>query len=133
MENIHLKYIDDLTVAQSLSLKNQLVLNSDNEKERPLDYHNRTEHLLPRSDCRVQDMLDDVVEYAETNKMKVNQDKSKVILFNSSKKYDFMPQLSLEPGINLNVVESYQLLGVIIQSNLKWDQNTDYFCTREYG
>ena len=51
MESIHLKYIDDLTVAQSLSLKNQLVLNSDNEKERPLDYHNRTEHMLPRSEC----------------------------------------------------------------------------------
>ena len=73
-----------------------------------------------------------MVDYAEAHKMKVNHDKSKVILFNSSKKFDFMPQLSLEPGINLTLVESFQLLGVIVQSNLKWDQNTDYICTKAY-
>ena len=132
MEKIHLKYIDDLTVAQSLSLKKQLIQNSDTDKERPLDFHNRTEHILPKSENRIQDMLEEVVDYAEAHKMKVNHDKSKVILFNSSKKFDFMPQLSLEPGINLNLVESFQLLGVIVQSNLKWDQNTDYICTKAY-
>lgn len=64
--------------------------------------------------------------------MKVNRDKSKVMLFNSSKKFDFMPNLSLETGTNLEVVESCQLLGVIIQSNLKWNKNTDYICSKAY-
>ena len=77
-------------------------------------------------------MLQEVVEYTFTHKMKINQDKSKVMLFNSSKKYDFNPQLSLQSGANLLVVESYQLLGVIIQSNLKWDQNTDFICSKAF-
>ena len=62
----------------------------------------------------------------------MNRDKSKVMLFNSSKKFDFMPNLSLETGTNLEVVESCQLLGVIIQSNLKWNKNTDYICSKAY-
>ena len=45
--------------------------------------------------------------------MQLNKEKSKVMVFNSSKKHDFMPKLSLETGTNLDVVESYQLLGVI--------------------
>ena len=64
--------------------------------------------------------------------MQLNKEKSKVMVFNSSNKHDFMPKLSLETGTNLDVVESYQLLGVIHQSNLKWGRNTDYICSKAY-
>ena len=43
-----------------------------------------------------------------------------------------MPQLSIESGINLELVESCKLLGVIIQSNLKWNENTDFICKRAF-
>ena len=76
--------------------------------------------------------MNTVAEYTTNQKMKVNSEKSKVMLFNSSKKYDFMPQLSIEPGHNLELVESCKLLGVIIQSNLKWDENTESICKRAF-
>ena len=59
--------------------------------------------------------------------MKINKQKSKVMLFNPSKKFDLNPQLSLDNS-TLSLVENYQLLGVIIQSNMKWDMNTNYIC-----
>ena len=77
-------------------------------------------------------MLDEIVDYFLTNKMKVTQEKSKVMLFNSSRKYDFVRQPTQESGSNLAVVESYPLLGVIIQSNLKGDKNTDYICRKAF-
>ena len=43
-----------------------------------------------------------------------------------------MPQLSIESGVNLQLVESCKLLGVIIQSNLKWNENTDFICKRAF-
>ena len=43
-----------------------------------------------------------------------------------------MPKLSLEPRTNLTVVESCKLLGVVLQSNLKWNENTDYICAKGY-
>ena len=53
--------------------------------------------------------------------MKVNTDKSKVMLFNTSRIFDFKPSLSLD-----------QLLGVFIQSNMKWNLNTDYICAKAF-
>ena len=52
--------------------------------------------------------------------------------FNSSTKFDFNSKLSLVIGTNLSFVEKYQLLGVIIQSNIKWDLNTNYICGKAY-
>ena len=53
MEKIHLKYIDDLTVAQSLSLKKQLIQKPDTDNERPLDL----EQSIFSKKVRFQDML----------------------------------------------------------------------------
>ena len=33
----------------------------------------------------------------------------------------------------MSIVESSSLLGIQIQSNLKWNQNTDYICSRAYS
>ena len=51
--------------------------------------------------------------------MKVNSDKSKVMLFNLATKINFKSTLSLDPGNNLNFEESSKLLGIIVKSNLK--------------
>ena len=57
--------------------------------------------------------------------MKLNKDKTKVMLFNSAKQMTIMPEIAVD-GQNLEVVEEFNLLGVIITSDLKWEANTDY-------
>ena len=44
-----------------------------------------------------------------------------------------MPRLLIEDGIFLEVVEEFKLLGVILQSNLKWYSNTEYICKKGYA
>ena len=85
LESIHLKYIDDFSVAESLNLKEKLVYRHDSSLPRPLEYHNRTEHFLPKSESKVQGLLDEIVKYTTDHKMKINKQKSKAMLFNQSK------------------------------------------------
>ena len=46
-----------------------------------------------------------------------NKDKTKVMLFNTAKQSDFMPEIAVD-GENLEVVEEFKLLGVMISSKM---------------
>ena len=130
MEKIHLKYIDDMTAAVAINLKERLLPNPDPSPARPLQYHSRTGHVLPKDDCQLQSMLDELNLYARQHEMVVNKSKTKAILFNKARKYDFLPELSVDPNENLEVVEEIKLLGVLVRSDLSWSSNTDYMCKR---
>ena len=56
--------------------------------------------------------------------MKINNKKSKTMIFNFSKNHQFSTKLELENEI-LKVVKETKLLGTIISDNLKWDKNTE--------
>ena len=56
--------------------------------------------------------------------MKINPSKSKIMIFNKSKRYDFPPEFSFQNGVNLDVVNETKLLGLIISSDLRWFSNT---------
>ena len=53
-----------------------------------------------------------------------NSKKSKVILFNTSRKYDFPPEVGLE------YVTHKKLFGVMVNSDLRWAKNTEYICKK---
>ena len=55
--------------------------------------------------------------------MKINQKKSKTMIFNFTHNYQFTTRLDLH-GENVEVVDEQKLLGTIIQNHLKWDSNT---------
>ena len=80
----------------------------------------------------MQDQLNKIAEHATENKMKINLDKTKIMLFNQSKKYDFKPELSIE-GVRLEVVNKMKLLGVVITDDLKWDENTDFITKKAFS
>ena len=131
MKNIHLKYVDDLTIAEALKLKNVLNVENNLRWERPLKYHNRTEQTLNPENSQVQAQLGELAAYANVNEMKINQDKSKVMLFNTSHKNDFSPELEID-GVVLELVEKMKLLGVIITSDLKWRENTEFITKKAF-
>ena len=57
--------------------------------------------------------------------MKINESKSKVMIFNKSRKYDFPPELAFKNGEILECLEETKLLGIWLSSNLKWQANTN--------
>jgi hypothetical protein len=97
---------NDMSLAQSLNLKNCMIDNPDPNHAR------RTHHLLPPDACELQEQLNNLQEYCRRNEMVINQNKTKVMLFNTARIYDGMPKLTLSDmgGDYLDVVETFKLL-----------------------
>ena len=62
--------------------------------------------------------------------MVINKQKTKVITFTKSRKWDFPPELHFLDGSPIEYLQSTKLLGVIDSENLKWYKNTEYICTK---
>ena len=131
--NLHLKFVDDVTFAEPINVKECVHRNPDPNPPRPLAYRDRTLHVLPAASTPLQGELEKMAQYCTDNSMMINSDKTKVVLFNAGRKYDFMPQLSINGQSNLEVVEEFRLLGIIFQSNLGWQANTDLICQKAYS
>ena len=131
LKELHLKFIDDMTIAKSLQLKTDLI--SNNDQIRPNQYRDRTGHKLGvRKEDEIKKNLSDIGVSAAANKMMINHNKTKVMLFNTSLKYDFLPRLNLESESFLESVEEHKLLGVTITSNLNWKSHIDNICCKAY-
>ena len=124
VNNIHLKYVDDLTLAEAINLPDKLVRVPANERPLPDTYHARTGHVLPSEHSEVYKQLKRTEEYAKKNEMIINNEKTKLMVFNPCKKVDFRPELEFGDD-QLELVDKMKLLGVTIRSDLKWISNSE--------
>ena len=88
MNEIHLKFVDDLTMAEAIPLKEKLMDNPN--RPLPDNFHSRTGHALRPQDSKVYRQLEETKKYALDNGMKLNSKKTKLMLFNPARNYDFM-------------------------------------------
>ena len=123
------KFVDDGTIAVSVNLKPCLIP-APNNQPRPMNYHERTSQVLPSENNLLQYFLEDTEKFTTDNKMKVNSKKTKVLLFNKSRKYDFQPRVHFSNGELLEIVSDIKLVGVIISNDMRWKKNTDYLCQK---
>ena len=77
--------------------------------------------------------LYELESFANENLMRINNSKTCIMKFNKSRKWDFPVEMQLKANANLKVVKSTKLLGVILDSNLKWESNTNYICKRAFS
>ena len=54
------------------------------------------------------------------------------MIFNPLRNYDVQPQISIQPGSYIDVVEEHKILGQIIRSDLKTISNTENICRKAY-
>ena len=80
---------------------------------------------------QLQETLNDLHSFTENNLMKINVEKTKIFLFNTSRNFDFPPELLL-PNLTgfLDVIGCTKLLGIQLTSDLKWSKQTEYICQR---
>ena len=129
MNEIHLKYVDDMALAESVNMKEQLDYVPVTARPQPDVFRARTGHILKVENSRISDQLNKTIIYSEKNGMKQNLEKTKLMLFNPCVSKDFMPEISIN-NTRLDVVEQSKLLGVIISSDLKWEANTQYIARK---
>ena len=132
INEIHLKYVDDLAMAETIDMKKQLVHVPVKERPQPNVYRARTGHRLNVNTSRIKDQLNKTLIYAEQNGMKINLEKTKLMLFNPCKSRDFLPEMKID-NKTIECVEETKLLGVVLTSDLKWEANTQYIVKRCYN
>ena len=79
--------------------------------------------FIPREHLKTQKYVEDIDKWTESNKMKLNEKKTKNLIFNFTKDHQFSAEIRLKDE-NLEVINKTKLLGAIIQSDLKWHENT---------
>ena len=126
------KYIDDMTQCVAMNLKETSEIDPNPTPTLPRQYHERTGHTL-KTECNIlQELLDKLKIYADENKMKINETKTKIMIFNQATSVDVFPRVSMTPDKTLEVVEEMKLLGIMIRSDMKWSSNTRNLTSKCY-
>ena len=124
-----IKYVDDGSVAVSIDLKTSLTKDPV-DRIRPHTYNERQGYCLPAENNLLQYFILDAEEFTQKNKMVINTSKTNAMLFNRCKKWVFPPELQFEDESPIELVNETKLLGLIITSDLKWNQNTIHICQK---
>ena len=122
-EENRFKFIDDLTILEIVNLLT-VGLSSYNVKEHvPSDVLENLQYIDP-ANLKSQGYLDEISKWTKNQKMMINKKKSKSMIFNYTRNYQFSSRLAIEGEI-LETVEETKLLETILTNDLKWDSNTD--------
>ena len=124
-------FVDDITLAESINLKENLKFIPESVRPLPDSFHAKTGHVLPPTNSQVHKQLLKNEQYSVTNSMQINNKKTEVILFNPCIAWDFMPEMTLD-NQELEMVEEMKLLGVVVRSDLKWSSNTKEIVGKSY-
>ena len=70
-KDTHAIYIDDLSEAEAIDLKRQLILDPTS-RPLPLKFHERTGHIFPTDNSLLQKQLTRIEDFTHKNQMKIN-------------------------------------------------------------
>ena len=64
--------------------------------------------------------------------MELNEEKTKIMIFNFNKTKQFSTRITLK-NKTIETLKETKLLGTVITDNLKWNKNTRFLCKKAYG
>lgn len=117
------KFVDDLSTLEIIELISIGLSHYNLKKHVPSDI--LTSNLyLPSEKLKTQQWLTEINKWTEENKMLLNESKTKAMVFNFTRDYQFSTRLKLK-GQTVENIKSTKLLGTIISDDLKWNLNTN--------
>ena len=122
------KFIDDLSILEVVNLLS-IGIASNNFRMHVASDIPTNGYIIPNENLKTQQYLSKINEWTTDNKMKMNREKSKVMIFNFTKDYQCTSRTQIE-NVPLEVIKETKLLGVMINDQLNWDKNTSYLVTR---
>jgi hypothetical protein len=123
-EDLVYKYFDDASVLEIVNLLS-IGLASHNFKQQVASNIPNHNQFIPGDYLESQQYLEKISKWTDDNKMELNIDKSKAMIFNFTYNYQFTTGFSHNGG-NIDVIEETKLLGTIVTSDLKWSKNTEF-------
>ena len=124
------KFIDDLSILEVVNLILQGISSYNSKQQVPSDIAIGNK-FIHSDHLQSQGYLDKLSDWTSSKEMLLNCDKSKYMIFNFSRNYQFNTRLHMENSL-LQQVTNTRLLGVIISDNLSWHLNTADLVKRSY-
>ena len=129
-ESDRFKFVDDLSFLEIIQLLSVGLASYNIRAHIPsnIPTHNQ---IIVSENLKSQDHLNEINKWTKNQKMRLNEAKTKNIIFNFSKKYQFTTELSVNDN-KIEIVNETRLLGTILTSDLKWDKNTKEIVKNAY-
>ena len=121
-ESDRFKFLDDLSILEIINLLT-IGISSFNVKHQVANDIPQHNQYIPPENLKTQAWLNSINEWTNNQKMKINEKKTKCMIFNYSNNYQFTTRLTINEH-PIEVIKSTRLLGTVIQDNLCWDLNT---------
>ena len=116
------KFVDDKSVLELINLVS-IGMASQNIKIHVPSNIPTSNLFIPSDNLRTQKFMSDLEVWTRGKQMKLNVKKTKNMIFNFSKKYQFNTDIKLE-GETVETIKQTKLLGAIITDDLSWNRNT---------
>ena len=118
------KFMDDLTILEIIQLVNVGLASHNTRVTIPtnIPVHNQ---FIPSCHLKTQKYVEDINNWTEENKMRLNEKKTQNIIFNFTKEKQFKTAIELKKE-TLEIVDKTKLLGAMITNKLTWEENTKF-------
>ena len=124
------KFIDDLSMLEVINLVLCGISAYNFRTHVASDIAAHGQYLLI-DNVKSQEYLDKVEAWTSLNKMCLNREKSKYIIFNFTKNFQFSTRVKLDNSL-LEEVSDCRLLGVILENDLSFEKNTQSIVKKGY-
>ena len=115
------KFVDDLTVLEVINLVNMTIQSYDVTNHVPSDISTNNQYI-DGTQLKSQKYLDEIDQWSTNQKMVISQPKTKAMIINFTRNYQFNTRLKLK-NENIEMVSKMKILGTIVNDKLTWDEN----------
>ena len=123
-EDDRFKFVDDLTILEIINLLNVGLSEFDFTSQVPSDIP-VDGYYLDADKLKSQNYLNEINEWSDRQQMVVSKQKTKAMIFNFTKNYQFGTRLKLQ-NENIECVRKMKILGTLVNTSLTWDDNCAY-------
>ena len=124
------KFVDDLSILEVINLVS-IGISSYNFKHHVASDIGVDMKYISSKNIQSQIYLDKISSWTDKQKMKLNESKCKVMIFNQTRNYQFTTRLQLHDSL-LDIINSTKLLGIIMSDDLTWHENTKMLVKRGF-
>ena len=125
------KFIDDLSILEIINLVNVGVA-SYNFKNHVASDIAIDQYFVNPNELQSQNYIDKISNWTSINKMKLNERKTKMMVFNFTNNFQFATRIYIGETL-LEIINEMKLLGTIISSDLTWTTNTKTLIKKSYA
>ena len=123
------KFVDDLSILELLKLAG--LVSEYNFKQQVASDIGIEELYVDSDNLKTQEHLNKIADWTDKNKMKLNENKTKYMVFSRSET-EFSTRLCLN-GKTLERIEEAKIVGVWVTTWLDWTKNTAEICKKAYA